>query len=182
MEQVYNPVVRTFNRLRAVLVNELALSRHQVHPNADLAALIPAPRRRQIWWQLRRQGLRVLPLTLVPRGGLLCFLATLTATAVFSVGLWCWAGLEVALGLALPALLAFGLLTAGALRPWAVHFPLGMRTVGELVLSLTSVAEHKHSGYRWTKREIGFRVRMLMAYSFGLPLEKVRPEMRLDEV
>jgi hypothetical protein len=182
MAEGYNPIVRTFNRLRAVLVRSLGLPRQQVHPSAELASLIPVTHRRQVWRQLRRRGLRVLPLTLAPRVAPRCFLATVTATAALIAALWPWTGPEVALSAGLAALLPLGVLAAWAVRPWAVCFPLGLRTVGELVLSVTSVAEHKHSGYRWTRREIGFRVRLLLAYSFGLPLEKVLPEMRLDDV
>src|SRR5262249_3675348 len=72
MEQQYNPIVRTFNRLRAVLVGNLGLTRQQVRPNAELAAVIPVPNRRQVWRQMRQQGLRVLPLELGPRVGLFC--------------------------------------------------------------------------------------------------------------
>ncbi len=32
MAQAYNPIVRTFNRLRAVLVSSLGVTRQQVHP------------------------------------------------------------------------------------------------------------------------------------------------------
>jgi hypothetical protein len=59
MSQEYNPIVRMFGELRAVLVSSLDVARHEVRPSAKLAALIPARKRREVWRRLRRQGVRV---------------------------------------------------------------------------------------------------------------------------
>jgi hypothetical protein len=67
-------------------------------------------------------------------------------------------------------------------RRRAVHFPFGLRTVGEVVLYLTSFREHKSSGYRWTRNEIATKVRLIFAESLGLPLDAVRPESTLAEL
>jgi hypothetical protein len=67
-------------------------------------------------------------------------------------------------------------------RPRAVHSPLGLRTVGELVLYTTSFREHKRSGYRWTHNEIAMKVRLIIAENLGVPLDAVRPETTLAEL
>jgi hypothetical protein len=67
-------------------------------------------------------------------------------------------------------------------RRRAVHFPLGLRTVGELVIYATPFGEHKDSGYRWTRNEIALKVRMTVAESVGLPLEAIQPETKLAEL
>jgi hypothetical protein len=63
-----------------------------------------------------------------------------------------------------------------------VQLPLGLTTVGELVLGMTCFAEHKASGYRWTRNEIELKVRLILADSLGLPLEDIRPECSLQEL
>ena len=67
-------------------------------------------------------------------------------------------------------------------RPWCVAFPIGLRTVGELGLCLTSYAEHRGSGYRWTRNEVAMKVRMIVAGSLALRLDEVRPETTWAEL
>jgi hypothetical protein len=69
-----------------------------------------------------------------------------------------------------------------ASRRRAVQFPLGLRSVGEMVIYATCFAEHKGSGYRWTRNEIALKVRMIVAESAGLPLEAIQPETKLAEL
>src|SRR5262249_7512827 len=67
-------------------------------------------------------------------------------------------------------------------RRRAVHLPLGLRTVGELVLYSTCFREHRGSGYRWTANEVATKVRLVLAESLGVPLDAVRPENTLAEM
>jgi hypothetical protein len=78
--------------------------------------------------------------------------------------------------------LALGMAAYRASRRRAVHFPLGLKTVGELVIYLTRFPEHKDSGYRWTRNEIALKVRLIVAESMGLPLDVVRPECSFMEL
>jgi hypothetical protein len=96
------------------------------------------------------------------------------ATVKFALALQRW----YALLLALPVTMV--VYWAGRRR--AVHFPLGLRTVGELVIYATHFGEHKDSGYRWTRNEIALKVRMIVAESVGLPLEAIQPETKLAEL
>jgi hypothetical protein len=57
-----------------------------------------------------------------------------------------------------------------------------MRTIGDMVIAMTCFAEHKASGYRWTRSEIELKVRLILAESTGLSLEEVRPECSLVEL
>jgi len=170
----YNPLVRTFGRFRAGLVSSLGLARHQVHPRAPLETLIPVHRRREVWRRLRRQGLRVPALRLAPRERAWEVFGVVKTAVSFALWLQKW-----------PALLAafpLGLVAYRVSRRRAVHFPLGLRTVGEMVLYLTSFREHSSSGYRWTRNEIATKVRLIVAESLGLPLDAVRPEKTLAEL
>jgi hypothetical protein len=161
----YNPIIRTFNRLRAGLVDSLGLARHEVRPGIPLDALLPATRRRAVWRHLRRQGLPVPELELPPQVSAGAVLVVLKTLAPF---VW-W--------LKWPALLAFGVT-----RRHAVRFPAGLRTVGELALYMTEYRGHKDSGYRWTKNEIEFRVRVVVAEALGLALDEVQPQKKLREL
>jgi len=81
-------------------------------------------------------------------------------------------------------LVAFALapVVCWATRRRAVHFPIGLTTVGEMVIYATHFADHKGSGYRWTRNEIALKVRMIVAEGAGLPLEAIQPETRVTEL
>jgi hypothetical protein len=174
MPQEYNPIVRTFCRFRAGLVDALGLDRHEVRPGAALADLIPVRRRRDVWRRLRREGLRVPGLELSPQARARATLGVLKTVVSLALSLQQWSALLSGLPL--------GLAAYWLTRRQAVHFPLGITTVGEMVIHLTSFREHKASGYRWTRGEIETKVRLVVAESLGLPLDAVRPESTLAEL
>ena len=67
-------------------------------------------------------------------------------------------------------------------RHRAVHFPLGLWTVGELVIYATPFCEHRDSGYRWTRNEIALKVRMTVAESVGRLLEETQSDTKLADL
>jgi hypothetical protein len=174
MAPSYNPIVRTFGQFRAALVDSLGIDRRHVHPRAALDALIPGQHRREVWRRLRRHGLRMPALELSPGERARHTLAVSKVAVSLALGLQHW--------LALLAAFPLGLLAYGLSRRRAVHLPLRLRTVGELVLYLTCFRDHKGSGYRWTHNEISFKVRLVVAESLGLDLDAVRPEKTLAEL
>jgi hypothetical protein len=174
MPVAYNPIVRTFCKLRAALLSNREIARIEIRPGTALETLMPMGARRLTWRRLQQHGLRMPVLELSERDRRRnCFhvLRGLVSSACY---LQTWYAL----------LLIFPLAAAvhWASRRRAVHFPLGLKTVGELVIYTTCFAEHKGSGYRWTKNEITMKVRMVVAESAGLPLEDVQPETRLMEL
>jgi hypothetical protein len=174
MAQMYNPIVRTFGRFRAGLVGSLGLTRQEVRPGTLLETLLPARRRREVWQRLRQQGLQMPALELSPQERAQYTVGVLKAAVSFALWLQSW-----------PALLAvfpLGLLAYGMSRRRAVQFPLGLKTVRELVLYLTCFREHTGSGYRWTRNEISTKVRLLLAECLGRSLEEIRPESTLAEL
>jgi hypothetical protein len=174
MQQPYNPIVRTFGQIRAALLSSGDVARRDIRPDTPLEWLLPESERREAWRGLRRHGLRVPGLELPPRERLL----TAFEVVRTSVSLLLWLQRWSALLLALPV----GLAAYWASRPRAMVFPLGLRTVGELVLYLTSFREHQESGYRWTHNEISFKVRLIVAECLGHTLDHVRPESTLAEL
>jgi hypothetical protein len=139
-----------------------------------LEEILPIETRREVWNDLRQQGLPLPALEFSGRdvrGNLWMVLAGTVSSALY---LQRWS----ALILALPLMIVVYWINRGR----AVHFPLGLTTVGEIVIYATDFREHKQSGYRWTHNEIALKVRMIVAESAGLPLEEVQPETRLLEL
>jgi len=174
MPEAYNPIVRTFCQFRAGLVDHFGIAREEIRPGTPLAAILPVAGRRDVWQQLRRRGLRLPDLELSGRDFWRSFLLVVKGIVSSAVHLGTW----YTVALAVPFTWAVFRLT----RRRAVHFPLGLRTVGELVIYATSFSDHRESGYRWTRNEIALKVRMIVAESVGLPLEAVQPETKLIDL
>jgi len=178
----YCPTSRTFYRLRSVLMRELALDRHAVRPSLALTDLVPEDRRRQVWQELRQEGLR-LPALRVSRSLHWASAAHVLNTAI-EVSVWCQhlLGMLVAVPL--------GLIDYMVTRHWAVHVdPRGPVTVREAVFFLTSYREQLeahhgssslrdaiHAGYRPSRQEVELRVRLIVAAILQVPLEEVTLE------
>ena len=174
MPESYNPIVRTFGQLRAGLLNSIEIDRHDIRPGTPLEALLPAPRRRQVWRHLQRQGLRLPGLERSERDSRRDALRLLRAVVSSTLYFPWWSAFLLAVPLALAV--------SWTSRRRAVYFPLGLRTVGELVIAATRFPEHKGSGYRWTRGEIELKVRLTLAESLGLPLDAIRPESTFAEL
>jgi hypothetical protein len=174
MTESYNPIVRTFCQLRAGLLDCLEVDRREIRPGTPLASLVPEPSRRDVWRHLQRQGLRPPPLEFSERDRGRITWSALRAAVSLAIGLRHWSALLLVFPL--------GLFANWAHRRRAVQLPLGLTTVGELVLAMTCFADHKASGYRWTRNEIELKVRLILADSLGVPLEDVRPECTLHEL
>ena len=67
-----------------------------------------------------------------------------------------------------------GVLAFKVRRTRVVHVPLGPRTVGELVIYLTRFSDHE--GYRFSRNEIGLKVRFVIAEWLGVPVDRVRED------
>jgi hypothetical protein len=171
MCEAYSPIVRTFCQFRAGLANTLGVPRHDVHPATSLDAILPIETRREAWEQLQRQGMLIPDLEFSERDRRRSLWIVLKAAGSSALHLQSW----YALLLAVPLMF----IVSRARRHRAVHFPIGLSTVGELVIYATRFSEHKHSGYRWTRNEISMKVRMIVAESTGKPLETIQSETQL---
>jgi hypothetical protein len=171
MPEAYSPIVRSFCQLRSVLTNNVGVARREVRPAAPLDVILPIGARRRAWKQLQRQGLKLPGLEFSKSDHWRNVLIVLKATGSSAVHLQSW----YALFFALPLMF----IVSWARRHRAVQFPLGLSTVGELVIFTTRFNEHKDSGYRWTRNEISMKVRMIVAESVGVPLEEIQPDTKL---
>jgi hypothetical protein len=174
MTDAYSPIVRTFCRIRSAFTNNPGVARHEVRPATPLDVILPTETRREAWKQLQRQGFRLPDLEFAGHDHWRNFLIALKATGSFALHIQSW----YALLFALPLMF----IVSRARRHRAVQFPLGLSTVGELVIYATRFSEHKDSGYRWTRNEIAMKVRMIVAESVGMPLVEIQPETNLLEL
>src|SRR5258708_7094219 len=55
----YNPILRTFNHIRAPILAKTASPRWRVRPDATLESVIPPERRREVWAECRLRELDV---------------------------------------------------------------------------------------------------------------------------
>jgi hypothetical protein len=174
MSEAYSPIVRTFCQIRAGLLSSVEVARREIRPDTPLEAILPRMERRKAWETLRARGLRLPALILSERDQRRNLLDLVRATVSTAVSVQSWSAL----------LLVFPMCVVvhWASRHRAVHFPPYLRTVGDLVIYTTHFAEHKESGYRWTRNEIALKVRMIVAECAGLPLEAIRPETTWAEL
>jgi hypothetical protein len=170
----YNPIVRTFGQLRSALTEVLELPCEAIRPDVPLDVLIPVEHRRRAWEKLRGTGLNLpgleLPHWLRETTGWTVSVTTVSLALLLKD--W-WA---LAFGVEL------GMLGYNVTRPWAICIPLGLATVGELSMFLTSFREHRDSGYRWTRNEISFKVRQIVAESLGRRLDEVHEKSTFAEM
>lgn len=174
MADAYSPIVRTFCQFRSSLSTILGVARRDVRPATPLVGLLPIEARREAWKQLQLQGLRLPDLEFSEHDHRRNFWIVLKATGSSALHLQSW----YALCLVVPLMF----IVSWARRHRAVQFPIGLSTVGELVIYATRFSEHKNSGYRWTRNEISMKVRMIVAESVGKPLEAIQPETKLLEL
>jgi hypothetical protein len=174
MPESYSPIMRTFCQFRAGVLSCIDIDRHEIRPGTPLEVLLPEPSRRAVWEQLHRRGLRLPSLEFSERDKRRMTWAILRGTASAAVTLRSWAALLVAVPIAMAVFRAN--------RRRAIGLPLGMKTVGELVIYMTRFSEHKESGYRWTRNEIELKVRLIVAECLGIDLDAVRPECTFAEL
>jgi hypothetical protein len=174
MAEPYNPIVRTFCQFRASVLSCIDIDRQAIRPGTPLESLLPAPSRRAVWDHLRRQGLRVPPLEFSERDMRRMAWTVLGGTVKAAAILRSWSGLLVAVPLAIAVYRAN--------RRRAVQLSRDVKNVGELVIYMTRFADHKDSGYRWTRNEIELKVRFILAEQLGLDVDDVRPECTFAEL
>ncbi len=174
MAEAYSPIMRTFCQFRAGVLSYLDIDRHAIRPETPLESILPKPIRRAVWENLRQQGLRPPPLEYSPRDLQGMAWAMLRGVVSAGISLQRWSALFAAI----PLIVA----VYGAHRRRASELPRGAKTVGELVILMTHFADHKESGYRWTRNEIELKVRLIIAESLGLDVDDVRPECSIREL
>jgi hypothetical protein len=169
MAEFYNPVVRTFNRVRTILMEEFGVPRECVRPWTPIEGLVPPEeyhrlRDRLSWVGFDPPRSGHLPVVNHP----LCFAPLLTGPLfLVAIALKSWP-----LALLTLAQTAFAFWLACKVTTTRTrYFPLVPATVGEMVIFLIRFADH--DGYRFSRSEIALKVRMLVAEFAGVALERI---------
>lgn len=179
----YNPIVRTFCRLRSALI-DLGIEPRAITPRTPLAMLdsqisVSALRSKLYdcgllevpsipeWDARTGNPLTIATLLVVLIGGLYA-LASFGASAVFLIPF------AVAL---IPFVwwLEHRVIAKPASRldeAWVQ----GLGTVGHLTIWLTHFGTLRESGYQFTRNEISLKVRMIVAHWLHIPIEEIREE------
>lgn len=170
MTLTYNPIVRTFCAVRAVLVNDFAIDRECVRPDVPLTALLPAEQHPLLCHRLQVAGLPAPEVGSRTRDdyplcpfGCLFPLAFSLLPAVFR--LWLVVPITFLLGMQL------AILALRVKRTETVYVPITPTTVGELVIAMIRFGDHH--GYRFSRNEIALKVRLLVAESVGTRLDAI---------
>ena len=192
----YNPIVRTFCRIRAALV-KAGVDRRKVTPDALLEDLLPADQRIAFRRELVDKGVTtkwtaasVSPTTaesilsnfllVVLAFGLIALFAVLTGSLIGGV-------LVFGVIAFLAAILIYRSAKSTALpdSAFTVQAPIPESpeygSIGELTLRLTKCGDHKASGYRFTRNEIAFKVKRIVSEQLGIPLEQITDDLEFAD-
>ena len=178
----YNPIVRNFSRLRRIL-ESLGLSRDAIRPATRLADLVPREQRRRVWDCVEREKCNVPPLlwsfwakAIVLAAVLLWTLVACMAWVTIGAGVvpFGWMAVAIVIGIFAVCILCDRHVPASEIDP--------SLTVGDLVLAMTSGRECREAGYRLTRNEIFFKVRLIFAASLGFPVDEIKPETRFNDL
>lgn len=167
----YNPIVRTFNQVRAAILAVTDTPRCRIRPGATLASVIPPERWQALGAELQRRRLPRPRWTPPPPGDLAP--GCVHSGAVPSLGQVLGSGWLLA-RLGLLVRIPLNLLLGLADFPREVEWELGRWTVGELAVCCTHFPQHRASGYRWSRGDIALKVRLIVADWLGVAPETVR--------
>ena len=173
MSEGYNPIIRTFCRLRKELMDNFGATRRQIRPTAALDSLVPLEKRRDFYQRLRRAGFHVPPPGLSAPVALLSTLVILVPTALIALWLQSW--------LASCLVVPLGFIVCRANRRWAVHLP-ARSTVGEIAFHSTALGDHVKDGGWYTRQDILRKVQFVLAESLNIDTEEIQREKTLRDL
>lgn len=169
----YNPIVRTFGRLRAVLVNEFGVPRECVRPDTRVDTLFPPAQQGRLCARLRLAGL---PAPEVGEHEVVdhpwCILVTAIPGVLILGPMLAPPIIAVPVGLLVSFYLAKVAFTKTRTRTVSVE--LIPQTIGQLVLALTRFGDHPD--YRFSREEIAFKGRLVVAERLGVAVDEITEE------
>ena len=140
-----------------------------------IEAIIPPGERRRVWRELQRAGFKLPGLRL--------------RWSVFSIATGLVLGAVVLLALylrdwsySLIALVGLGILASRLSRPWAIHAPLGCETLHEAAAYLTRFLPEAYEAGLWTREEISFKIRQILAETANVSVEDIKGETSLRDL
>jgi acyl carrier protein len=176
------PTARTFRDVRRVLTETASVPRRAIRPATELTAILPLRMRRRVWKRLQQEvpgrlrGLR-LPFRIGPVlvGG--CLVAGVIGTAIIVPHV----GFVHAMVLGGTAIVAMLLVTFFLTRPFALAFPLGVATVGDVALATLPPGYEAAVKQPMTDEEVWEKLQKIVADILGVKVESVTPSARFVE-
>ena len=176
------PTGRVFRDIRRVLMETTSVPRRAIRLSTELTTILPLRSRRRVWNRLqkdvpgRRRGLR-LPCRLGPIMAGLCVIAGVVGTAIIIPHV----EIVNAVVLGVTATLATLLLIFFITRPFAVAFPQGVSSVGDLATATLPPGYEAASKQQMTDEEVWERLQKIVAKILGVKVDDITPSARFVE-
>jgi acyl carrier protein len=176
------PTGHVFRDVRRVLTETASLPRQAIRPSTELKTILPPRIRRRVWKRLQQEAQGRLPDLCLPfrlgqviAGG--CFVAGVVA-AVMILPL---VGFVHAVWLGGTALVAMLLVAFFATRPFALAFPDGVATVGDVARAVLPPGYEVAVKQQMTDEEVWLKLQKIVADTLGVKVENVTPSARFVE-
>lgn len=176
------PTGRAFRNIRQVLTETTSTPKQAISPSTELKTILPPRIRRRVWKRLeqdvpgRRRALR-LPLRLGPIMAGLCVIAGVVGTVIIIPH----AGIVNAIVLGVTMTPATLLVLFFIARPFAIAFPHGVVTVGDLATATFPPGHEEAAKRDMTDQEVWEKLREIVAEALGLKVEDITPSARFVE-
>ena len=174
---------RVFRDIRRVLMETTSTPRRAIRPGTELKVILPPRNRRRVWKRLEQdvagyvRKLR-LPYRLGPIITVLCLTAGIVGTAIIIPQV----GIGNALVLGVTAIVATLLLMFFVTRPFAIAFPQGVVTVGDLATATLPPGYEEAAKQQMTDEEVWDRLQRIVADILGVKVDDITPTARFVEV
>jgi acyl carrier protein len=173
---------RVFRDIRRVLTAATSKPKQAIRPSTELKALLPPLTRRRVWKRLeqelpgRLRGLR-LPFRLGPIMAGVCVMAGVLGAAIITPHV----GFGHAVVLGGTATLATLLLVFFITLPFAMAFPRGVVTVGDLAIAALPPGYENAVKQQMTDEEVWEKLQKIVAEVLIVKLEDITPSARFVE-
>jgi hypothetical protein len=155
-------------------LHEIGAPAKDLSGSEELETILPLEDRQTTWRELQAGGFKLPELQVSPTVFWIAAALVLTPLGLLVLALQTWFAIFTIVEL---TFLAYKLT-----RPLAIHPPQWCRTVGQAALCLGNVLTPDGRIAAWTREEIAERVRMIIAQSAGLPIQKVTESARLTDL
>ena len=176
------PTGRVFRDIRRVLTTTTSVPRRAIRPSTELTTILPLRGRRRVWNRLqqdvpgRRRALR-LPFRLGPIMAGLCVSTGVVGTAIIMPHV----GIVNAIVLGVTATLTTLLLIVFITRPFAVAFPDGVVTVGDLATATLPPGYEEAVKQQMTDQEVWEKLQKIVADILSVKVDAITASSRFVE-
>ena len=155
-------------------LHEIAAPAKDLSGSEELETILPVGDRQAIWRDLQAAGFELPELEISTEVFWIAAAMVLTPLGLLVLALQTW--------FAILAIVELTFLAYKLTRPLATHPPPWCKTVGQAALCLRNIRTPDGRIVGWTQEEVSEKVRMIIAESACLPIEKVTESARLTDL